>query len=151
MKRGSAISVRQKAAMMLTLEQKRSLGIRMGLVEEELKRIRHLLLQGEDQGLFSRTRDDLSEEEKRLVGEKLGKLNESLASLKGLFDLSHSQKEFTLRGMIKALSLYLIVQLEGSMSSKLRGYGEVDARLGDSLDPKLKEMISLLEEMERAV
>jgi hypothetical protein len=62
------------------------------------------------------------------------------------------KKELTLRGMVKAIAVYLMVQLEGAMSPKLiRGYGPVNPGLRECLNPKLKEMISILEKMESGI
>jgi len=136
---------------MLTLDQKRSLGIGLGIMEEEMDRLRRLLRTGEEENLFSRIMDDLTEEEKLLLEEKMDCLTEHLAYLKNFFDLRHSKKELTLRGMVKATAVYLMVELEGAMSPRLKGYGQVDPGLRESLDPKLKEMISILEQMESRI
>ena len=136
---------------MLTIDQKRSLGIRLGIMEEEVNLLRRLLRTGEEENLFSRITDDLTEEEKLLLEEKMDFLAEHLGCLKNFFDLRHSQKDLTLRGMAKAILVYLMVHLEEGMSSRLKGYGEVHPDLKESLDPKLKEMISILEEMETKI
>ena len=136
---------------MLTIDQKRSLGIRLGIMEEEMNLLGRLLRTGEEENLFSRITDDLTEEEKLLLEEKMDFLTEHLGCLKNFFDLRHSQKDLTLRGMAKAILVYLIVHLEEGMSSRLKGYGEVHPGLKESLDPKLKEMISILEEMETKI
>jgi len=107
-----------------------------------------MILQGEETGLFFHITDDLRSEEKRLLQEKIDLLMDYLVYLKTFFDLRHSQKELDLRGIVKATALYLSVNLEGSMSARLKGYGDVAPGLEELLDPKLKEMISLLGEME---
>ena len=148
---GSFAYILKKVKKMLTIDQKRSLGIRLGIMEEEVNLLRRLLRTGEEENLFSRITDDLTEEEKLLLEEKMDFLTEHLTCLKNFFDLRHSQKDLTLRGMAKAILVYLMVHLEGGMSSRLKGYGEVHTGLKESLDPKLKEMISILEEMETRI
>lgn len=133
---------------MLNLNQKRSLGITLGIVEEELKRLRQLLHDGKEEGLFSRIADDLTAEEKRLLNERIERLMEYLIFLKNFFDLRYSQKEMTLRGIVKAIALYLSVLLEERMSKRLTGYGEIAPGLKESLDPQLNEMIAILQQME---
>jgi hypothetical protein len=136
---------------MLTLDQKRSLGIRLGIMEEEMNTLRSLLRGGSEEKLFSRVTDDLTEREKLLLGEKMERLTAYLADLKNSFDLRHSRKEITLRGLVKAIALYLIVQLEEARSFRLKGYGEVAPSLSETLDPILKEMTSLLQQMESMI
>ena len=138
----------EKVKKMLTIDQNRSLGICLGIMEEELNRLHRLLHEGKEGRLFSHITDDLTKEEKLFINRKIERLRECLIYLKNFFDLRHSQQEMTLRGMVKAISLYLSVNLEGRKSTRLKGYGKVDPALKDSLDPKLDEMISILGEME---
>lgn len=132
---------------MLNLNQKTAVGITLGIVEDELCRLKGLLRQGEEESLFSHIRDDLNAGQKRLVEEKIEGLIEYLASLKNFFDLRHSHKEFTLSGIVKAMAIYLQVELENRMSNRLKGYGEVHPGLKETLDPKLCEMITILRQM----
>jgi len=133
---------------MLNLDQKRSVGITLGIVEDELKRLRQVLRQGEEESLFSHIEDDLKPEQKRLLDEMIEHLMEYLIFLKQFFDLRHSQKNFILSGIVKATSVYLSVQLEEVRSDNLKGYGAVTPGLRESLDPKFDEMISILRQME---
>jgi len=132
---------------MLNLNQKRSLGITLGIVEDELKRLKGILQGEEGKSLFSYIEDDLTPEKKKLILEKINLLTEHMTSLKALFDLRHSQKELVMSAMVEAMAIYLTVQLEDAHAHKLRGYGEVHPGLKDSLDPKLDEMIALLGQM----
>jgi len=133
---------------MLNLYQKRSLGITLGIVEEELRRLESLICNGEQRNLFSQIDDDLKAEEKPLLQEKIERLINNLLSLKEFFDLRHSQKELSLRAMVKAMAVYLQVELENVMSKRLKGYGEVNPGLQETLDPKLSEIIAILGQME---
>jgi hypothetical protein len=49
--------------------------------------------------------------------------------------------------MVKAASVYLAVDLEETMSDRLRGRGEVRPELKETLDPILEKMILLLRDM----
>jgi hypothetical protein len=133
---------------MLNLNQKRSLGITLGIMEDELKRLKGVLQGGEEKSLFSHVEDDLTPEKKNLILEKIDLLTEHMVSLKSLFDLRHSQKEFVMSAMVKATALYLSVELDDVHSHQLKGYGEVHPGLKDFLDPKLDEMSALLRQME---
>lgn len=132
---------------MLNLDQKRSLGVTLGIVEDELRRLEWMLDRAAEGWLFSRFTDDLSTEEKILIRGKIHLLLEEAASLKSCFDLHYSAKEFVLSSLVRAVVLYLTIELENAGSNRLRGYGEIAPGLKQSLDPKLEGMISLLNEM----
>jgi hypothetical protein len=132
---------------MLNLYQKRSLGITLGIAEDELRRLESVIRNGEQRNLFSYIADDLKAEEKPLLQVKIGHLMDNLLSLKDSFDLRHSQKDLILSSIVKSTALYLVVELEGALSDRLKGYGPVAPGLKESLDPKLREMISILNEM----
>lgn len=132
---------------MLNLNQKRSLGITLGIIEDELRRLESLIHNGEQRNLFSHIADDLKAEEKPLLRVKIERLINNLLSLKASFDLRHSQKELIPSSIVKSTALYLVVELEDVLSDRLKGYGPVEPGLKESLDPKLREMISILNEM----
>ena len=132
---------------MLNLNQKRSLGITLGIMEDELRHLESLIRIGEQRNLFSHIADDLKAEEKPLLRVKIERLMDNLLSLKASFDLRHSQKELILSSIVKSTALYLVVELEDVLSDRLKGYGPVEPGLKESLDPKLREMISILNEM----
>jgi len=133
---------------MLNLNQKRSLGITLGIMEDELRHLESLIRIGEQRNLFSHIADDLKAEEKPLLQAKIEGLMDDLLSLKEVFDLRHSQKDLSLRAMVKAMAVYIQVELENVMSNRLKGYGEVNPGLKETLDPKLGEMITILGQME---
>jgi hypothetical protein len=136
---------------MLNLNQKRSLGITLGIMEDELRRLESLIRIGEQRNLFSKIVDDLQVEEKPLLQAKIDRLMDNLLSLKDSFDLRHSQKELILSSIVKSMAVYLVVELEDALSERLKGYGPVAPGLKESLDPKLREMISILYEMNSMV
>jgi hypothetical protein len=148
---GGVIKPENKGKGMLNLNQKRSLGITLGIVEDELKRLQGIINRSGEDWLFSHFTDDLKPEERPLIDEKIRRLLEELASLKSCFDLHYSSKEFLLSSLLKAVALYLAVQLENAKSNKLKGYGEFAPGLKESLDPKLEGLLSLLNEMEAEV
>ena len=130
---------------MLNLSQKRFLMVTLGEMEDKLRRLKGLLQDNREEGLFSRIKDDISQEEKNLLNEKIDYLIVSLVNLKKLFDLGES--EFVLRYIAKATSVYLSIQLKGAMSNRLKGYGEITKGLKETLDPALNEMKSVLRQM----
>jgi hypothetical protein len=135
--------------LMLNLSQKRFLMVTLGEVEDKLRRLKGLLQDDREEGLFSRIKDDVGQEERNLLNEKIDYLIAYLANLKRLFDLGES--EFVLRYIVKATSVYLSIQLEEAMSRRLKGYGEIVPELEEILDPKLNEMKLVLRQMESIV
>jgi hypothetical protein len=134
---------------MLNLSQKRFLMVTLGEVEDKLRHLKGLLQNNREEGLFSRIKDDVGQQERNLLNEKIDYLIAYLANLKKLFDLGES--EFVLKYIVKAISVYLSIQLEEAMSDRLRGYGEIMNGLKETLDPKLNEMKSVLRQMESIV
>jgi len=135
--------------LMLNSSQKRFLMATLGEVEDKLRRLKGLLQDHREEGLFSCMKDDISQEEKNLLNEKIDYLIVSLVHLKKRFDLGES--EFVLRYIAKATSVYLSIQLEGAMSNRLKAYGEITKGLKETLDPALNEMKSVLRQMESVV
>jgi hypothetical protein len=133
---------------MLNPNQKRALRVTLEVVEDELRYLTELS-HNHEEGLFSYLMDDLAENEKHLLDEKIESLNGHLGYLKGLFGLG--QKELVLRWIVKATAAYLSIQLEEVMSDQLKGYGEVAEELEQTLDPILNQMRSILREMESIV
>jgi hypothetical protein len=134
---------------MLNPNQKRFLMVTLGVVEDELRRLKELLRDESEDKLFSRIKDDIGLEKKNLLNEKIDCLIVGLINLKKLFDLSES--EFVLRYIVKVTSVYLSIQLEEAMSPRLKGRGEVTPELKEALDPKLNEMKLILRQMESIV
>ena len=134
---------------MLNPNQKRFLMITLRVVEDELRHLRELLRDHREEWLFSRIKDDIGQEEKSLLNEKIDYLIRHLVHLKKLFELGES--EFILGNIVKATSVYLSIQLEEAMSQNLKGRGEIMPELKETLDPKLNEMKLVLRQMESMV
>jgi hypothetical protein len=130
---------------MLNANQKRFLRVTLGVVEEDLINLRRLLLKGEKEKLFVQTFDDVTEQEKEQIFEKMDCLREHMLHLKNLFQLNPGEK--SVRKMVKAASVYLAVDLQETMSDQLRGRGEIAPEMKETLDPILEKMVSLLHDM----
>jgi hypothetical protein len=131
---------------MLNANQERFLRATLGVVEGELMNLRRLLLMDEEERLFLHTVDDLTQQEKQRLIEKMERLREYMLHLKNLFGLNPGER--SARRMVKAASVYLAVDLEETMSDRLRGRGEVAPDVKETLDPVLKKMVSLVRDME---
>jgi len=123
--------------------------VTLGEVENKLRRLKGLLQDNRQEGLFSCIKDDIGQEERNLLNEKIDYLIAYLANLKKCFDLGESK--FVLRYIVKATSVYLSIQLEEAISRKLKGYGEIVPELEETLDPRLNEMKLVLHQMESIV
>ena len=131
---------------MLNANQERFLRATLGVVEGELTNLRRLLRMDEEERLFLRPVDDLTQQEKQRLVEKMDRLKEYTLHLKNLFGLNPGER--SVRRMVKAASVYLAVDLEEAMSDRLRGRGEVTPEIRETLDPILKKMVSLVRDME---
>jgi len=129
--------------------QKNALRLTLELLEDELRQLRRLLQKGEGQRLLLHIVDDLTEEEKSLLNERIDRLISYVIHLKDSFDLTN--RERVLRWIVKATSVYLSAQMEEVISDKLKGYGEITLEVKETLDPILNEMISILRQMESIV
>ena len=134
---------------MLNPSQKNALRLTLELLEDELRRLRRLLQKGEGQRLLLHIVDDLTEEEKSLLNERIDRLISYVIHLKDSFDLTN--RERVLRRIVKATSVYLSAQVEEVISDKLKGYGEISSKVKETLDPVLNEMISILRQMESII
>jgi hypothetical protein len=134
---------------MLNPSQKRFLMVTFGEVEDKLRSLKEFLQNKREEGIFTRIKDDIGQEEKNFLNEKIDYLIAYLANLKRLFGLG--ENELVLKYIVKATSVYLSIQLEEAMSYKLKGYGEIMKGLKETLDPKLNEMKSVLRQMESIV
>ena len=134
---------------MLNPIQKNALRLTLELLEDELRRLRRLLQKGEGQRLLLHIMDDLTEEEKNFLNERIDRLISHVIHLKGSFDLRN--RERGLRRIVKATSVYLSTQVEEVISDKLKGYGETTLEVKETLEPILNEMISILRQMESIV
>jgi len=134
---------------MLNPIQKNALRLTLELLENELRQLRRLLQKGEGQKLLLHIVDDLTEEEKRLLNERIDRLISYVIHLKDSFDLTN--RESVLRRIVKATSVYLSAQVEEVISDKLKGYGGTTLEVKETLDPILNEMISILRQMESIV
>ena len=134
---------------MLNPSQKNALRLMLELLENELRQLRRLLQKGEGQRLLLHIVDDLTEEEKSLLNERIDRLISYVIHLKDSFDLTN--RERVLRWIVKATSVYLSAQVEEVISDKLKGYGGTTLEVKETLHPILNEMISILRQMESIV
>jgi hypothetical protein len=134
---------------MLNPSQKNALRLTLELLESELRHLRRLLQKGEGQRLLLHIMDDLTDEEKRLLNERIDRLISYVVHLKDSFDLTNREK--VLRRIVKATSVYLSTQVGELIPEKLEQYGEMTVEVKEILDPILNEVISILGQIESMV
>jgi len=134
---------------MLNPSQKNALRLTLGLLENELRRLRRLLQKSGGQRLPLHIVDDLTDEEKSLLNERIDRLISYVIHLRDSFDLTKEEREVC--RIVKASLGYLSVQMEEVISDKLRQYGETTLEVKETLDPILNKMISILRQMESIV
>jgi len=134
---------------MLNAKQKKALRLKLGLVENELRRLRRLLLKSKGQKLILQIVDDLTKEERNLLNEKIDRLISHVIRLKDSLDLTIEER--VVRQAVKTTSAYLSVQMEEIVSDKLKEYGKITPEVKETLDPILIEIISVLRQMESIV
>ena len=134
---------------MLNPVQKNALRLMLELLENELRQLRRLLQKSEGQRLLLHIVDDLTEEEKSFLNERIGRLISYVIHLKDSFDLMN--RERALRRIVKATSAYLSSRMEEVISSKPKVYSEISPEVKQTLNPILSEMISILRQMESIV
>jgi hypothetical protein len=134
---------------MLNLNQKKALRLKLGLLQDELRRLRRLLQKSEGQKILLQIVDDLSDKERSLLNERIDRLISHAIRLKNSFDLPKEGR--VVRRIVKTTSAYLSVQMEEIISDKLKGYGEITLEVKETLDPILIEIISILRQMESIV
>lgn len=134
---------------MLNLNQKKALRLKLGLLNDELRRLRRLLQKSEGQKLLLQIVDDLTEEERNLLNERIDRLTRHVIRLKNSFDLPKEGK--VVRQIVKTSLVYLSVQMEEIVCDKLERYGEITPEAKETLDPILIEIISILHQMKSIV
>jgi hypothetical protein len=130
----------------LNEDQKRNVSVTMVLVDEALHLCQRLITQGGEAGLLYAITDDLSAPQKGNLLSRMQEMHEVPTQLDGRFALTHKVSSIT-REMTGELS-YLWTIIEECASHRLQGYGPVDESLQAELDPRLRQLITLIQKME---
>jgi hypothetical protein len=134
---------------LLNPSQTNSLRISLMPIEKGLLEVERVLSDGEHDGIFFRVSDDLREETKTGIRALIEEIRAVLREMKDRFHLSREINDTSRAVFGKVPALWEISA--GTKASRLRGYGEVNPRLKDLLDPSVERVSRLLLGMENLV
>lgn len=140
---------RDSAKGLLNPSQKDSLRISLTLIEKGIFEVERVLSDGEHEGVFFRISDDLREETKTGIRTLIEEIRVILREMKDQFHLGREINDKSRAVFGKVPALWEISA--GTKASRLRGYGEIDPRLKDLLNPSMERLSDLLISMHRMV
>lgn len=147
--RGRRMNASEARRQLLNPAQKNALRISLMLVEKGMLEVDRLLSAGEHQGLLFTITDDLAEDAKEALRQLIHEVREIIQELKDRFQLEMEVTAISRTIFGKAPLLWEMVK--DTDASRLRGYGEIDPRLQEVLDPPLERLSDLLLEMHQVV
>ncbi len=134
---------------LLNPSQKDSLRISLMLIEKGILEVERVLYDGEHEGVFFRISDDLRQETKTGIRTLIEEIRVILREMKDQFHLGREINDKSRAVFAKVPLLWEISA--GTKASRLRGYGEIDPRLKDLLNPSMERLGDLLISMHRMV
>ncbi len=133
---------------LLTEAQHRHLSVSLAMVADELADTLASSDTSVPTGVLTRIANDFSTKEDTLLGSEIAGISQQLTELAHRFHLA--EKVVSRRQKVAALLSAAWTQLHDCMSSKMRGYGAVDARLSAKLDSDLLAVIKRVERLRLA-
>lgn len=124
-------------------DQKRHLATTLRLMEKNLAHKDRLLRSQGEKGVLYQIVDSLCIEQRQALLARIAKLRECIVQLKKQFNLSVEQ--INVQQMLTGEFNMLWIWLQDAKAKKLKGYGVVDPRLEQDLDPLLAEMAELID------
>jgi hypothetical protein len=132
--------------MSLNANQKLALEVRMRSLEQRLHQIRMRLHDGVEDGLLTQTRP-MAKEASACIEAEIERMLAEIAVIAQEFELQGSVEDAGRR--VSAEMSVAWADLHDTLSPKLKRYGAVDPSLGDTLDPHLRNLIDLAQEIGR--
>jgi len=130
---------------LLNTSQRASVSTTLSTLEEMLCEIERNLNCGGCKGVLYEVRDDVPVPIRGDVLKRISLIREKIKIIAEQFDLEKRSKVVSRDTMGKLVYGWEI--LEGAKARYLRGYGAVAEGLAEALDPQLKEIIALVDEM----
>ncbi len=134
---------------LLTEAQHRHLSVSLALVADELADALAGSNTSVPTGVFTRVENDFSTEEETLLRSEIAGISQQLTDLAHRFHLS--EKIVSRRHKVTALLSAAWTQLHDCMSTKMQGYGAVNARLSAKLDSDLLAVIERVAQLRVAL
>lgn len=136
---------RPDSSRLLNPSQQGSLATTLSALEEMLCEIERNLTLGGCKGVLYEVRDDVPVPIQGEVLKRIALIREKIKAMAERFDLEKKSKAVSRDTMGKLVYGWEI--LEGAKARYLRGYGAVAEGLAEALDPQLKEIVALVDEM----
>jgi hypothetical protein len=133
----------------LNEHQHRALSRRLSSIERELYKAERLLKGDLANGELFETTSDITEAEAAELLTIIGAARQVIAELKRQFALT--RKTEAVRAWLLGHFSIIWTILEDCHSNKLQGFGEVSPQLSQSLDPKIDQLITLVNSISQRV
>jgi hypothetical protein len=143
------VNAHHAQSQLLNAPQKNALRISLMLVEKGMLEVERLLAVGEYHGLLFRIIDDVNEDTRTSIRQLIHEVLKIIRELKDRFQLDEEVERKSRAIFGKAPLLWEIVT--GTDAGRLRGYGEIDPRLKEALDPSIVQLSHLLLGMHQLV
>ena len=122
----------------LTEPQQRSLTVTLRLFEQALRKAARLLSEEDEVGILYSWKSHLSLEHRQLIQQKISLTLIDLAELSK--ELGLESAEYSIESTIMAEMSNSWANLEESQSKRLKGYGELDPRAIELIDPAIEHL-----------
>ncbi len=134
----------------LNEHQRRHYHVLLSMLAQSASRVEALSTpRSSDDSALIEYRNDLPNEFAARIAPHLRSLRDMLARLATELDIA--PKQISRRNSVRAILVSEIVRIEDSMAGGLRGYGEVDSRVRERLDPMLDQMVGQLRAIRRVL
>ncbi len=129
--------------------RRRAVGLRLRLLEERFATVRRLLLEDEEGRLYRRRRPSITTDREARMLALIDEAGAEIAAAADRLRVPRAEQDAAAKiGGILAIAWQGIGE---ALSSKLRGFGEVDPMLAAELDPSIERLMDLVLELERTL
>ena len=131
--------------MRLNENQHRNLSATLRVLEESINEIQAMAKRRHERHTLYDIKNSLSPDQKAVIERNSRAVKRILRRLHEKFDLDRDVVDA--KSAINASLSSLWVMMSDSGTKRLRGYGELSEGLSDYLDPQIKEIVDLIDEM----
>lgn len=134
---------------LLNEHQRRALSARLTMLDRFLYDVEQLLSGSSPRGEMFEVINDLTEEQQERALSLVNEARNELSSARGQLNLT-VKREYVHRWLSGHLSIFWTM-LEDSRAAKLGGFGDVSPALQVELDPKIENLISIINSLKAIV
>ena len=131
---------------MLNEHQRRSLSVTFRTIEQHLLILEQMLGTGDYMGILSEWVNDVSPSQRDILLAKIPQAMEQIRIVAEEFSLYKAGRQA--RQHLSAELSYCWEILQSVKAKKLKGYGDVNRELENTLDPRIDMLLELLREMQ---